>query len=173
MERGGYDAEYLHVEDTELWSRLINVTRFANLQDKIFRRRWHSGSICNTHAERQKQVDLIIRQRLMESSLKQPVTESLAGYLSGAHEVTSASADEIAHLGRLIFRLYRAIILDPRISTAERKMIRQDAARRLLDLGRLRFRNPQAWSTLGLACWLEPNLLIQAGSARLRRLLRK
>lgn len=50
---GGYREEYRHIEDTDLWTRLLGHTRFANIPVPLFKRRWHGESICNQYAQHQ------------------------------------------------------------------------------------------------------------------------
>lgn len=66
VREGGYDERFLHIEDTELWSRLILKTRFANLEDVLYVRRWHSASICNIHYNEQYRLGAVLRHRMLQ-----------------------------------------------------------------------------------------------------------
>lgn len=67
VSEGGYDERFLHIEDTELWSRLILVTCFANLEEILYIRRWHSASICNLYFQEQFRVGAELRHRMLQS----------------------------------------------------------------------------------------------------------
>jgi glycosyltransferase involved in cell wall biosynthesis len=64
---GGYDANFPHVEDTELWSRLILKTNFANLPEPLYVRRIHQGSIMDKYSGLQDAKSDEIRNRLLRS----------------------------------------------------------------------------------------------------------
>ena len=66
-EAGGYDPKFPHVEDTELWSRLIFKTQFANLPEALYERRLHQNSIMNKHSTFQEERSREIRERLLSS----------------------------------------------------------------------------------------------------------
>lgn len=67
VREGGYDEHFLHIEDTELWSRLILVTCFANLSEVLYIRRWHAASICNLYFQEQFRVGAELRHRMLQS----------------------------------------------------------------------------------------------------------
>jgi len=67
ISEGGYDEHFLHIEDTELWSRLILVTRFANLEEVLYVRRWHSASICNLNFQEQFRIGAELRHKMLEN----------------------------------------------------------------------------------------------------------
>lgn len=67
MQAGGYDPKFIHVEDTELWSRLILKTKFANLPEALYIRRLHKNSIMNAHSQFQTEQSRIIRDCLFGS----------------------------------------------------------------------------------------------------------
>jgi glycosyltransferase involved in cell wall biosynthesis len=81
-EVGSYNPLFKHIEDTELWSRLIHVTRFANLPARLYVRRWHQNCICNLHAETQYRVGAAIRRQLFETILKKEVGQDLVEWFS-------------------------------------------------------------------------------------------
>ena len=47
---GGYHVAFPHCEDLDLWLRLANVTRLANLSEKLLHYRRHAGQVSNLHA---------------------------------------------------------------------------------------------------------------------------
>lgn len=77
----GYDPASEHAEDTELWSRLIFTTRFANLPDVLYRRRLHNASIMNTRSATQERLSREIRKRLQMRMLGKELPEKRASVL--------------------------------------------------------------------------------------------
>lgn len=49
-----YDPEYRHVEDYELWSRMVGVTRCANLPEVLVRHRIHPAQVGRRFAAEQR-----------------------------------------------------------------------------------------------------------------------
>lgn len=60
-EVGGYDAAFEHAEDYELWTRLVEVTRFANLPATLMRYRVHEGMV--TRRKRHAMLEATVRVR--------------------------------------------------------------------------------------------------------------
>lgn len=50
---GGYSTEFAHAEDVDLFLRLAEVGKLANLADVLFKYRQHFGSVGHSHAQRQ------------------------------------------------------------------------------------------------------------------------
>lgn len=61
-----YDNDYLHVEDYELWSRLIRYTEFHNIQDILLKYRVHEESVSFVFSEMQNKNTLRIRQKMLD-----------------------------------------------------------------------------------------------------------
>ena len=74
---GGYDETFKHIEDTDLWSRLIKLTRFANLGEVLYFRTWHSNSICNIHYRDQFRLGAIIRKRMFQDVMGQEINKGV------------------------------------------------------------------------------------------------
>lgn len=74
---GGYDERFRHIEDTELWSRLILKTRFANLEKVLYIRRWNLASICNIHYREQFRVGAELRHRMLQDIIGRKVSFQL------------------------------------------------------------------------------------------------
>ncbi len=60
-----YDKDYKCCEDYELWSRMIHVTKIANLQEVLFKHRWHGENVSITNASCQIENDLKVRQNML------------------------------------------------------------------------------------------------------------
>ena len=64
---GGYHSGHWTVEDTELWSRLISETRFANLPDILMLYRRHPGSTTLAEKDRWRSAGVKLRKLMLES----------------------------------------------------------------------------------------------------------
>lgn len=51
---GGYHRAFRHCEDLDLWLRLANVTRIANLPERLLRYRHYSAQVSSRHATQQQ-----------------------------------------------------------------------------------------------------------------------
>lgn len=66
---GGYSQDFIHAEDTELWSRMLFITKFANLPEVLYKRRLHQQSIMNTQFVIQNKANIVIRQKFISCLL--------------------------------------------------------------------------------------------------------
>ena len=68
---GGYDVSLPHIEDFELWTRLVEMTRIANLSSASYKYRRRPDSISSTKADEQLNHVISVRRlfakRLLES----------------------------------------------------------------------------------------------------------
>jgi glycosyltransferase involved in cell wall biosynthesis len=55
---GGYRSEYQWSEDRDLWFRLEDVGRLANVSDVLYKYRYHLGSICHQRHLQQHQLKI-------------------------------------------------------------------------------------------------------------------
>jgi glycosyltransferase involved in cell wall biosynthesis len=60
-----YDENYKHSEDYELWTRLANKTKFANIPRVLLLYRKHQTSICSEQSDIQKDQALVLQLRLL------------------------------------------------------------------------------------------------------------
>ncbi len=79
--------DFLHVEDYELWTRLVKRTRAATLTEPLVVYRVHDSSICTTHREEQlAMVAEISAQQLNAFFLDPPLTPSEINALRRCYE---------------------------------------------------------------------------------------
>ena len=74
LKEGKYNPNYQHIEDTELWSRMIENVQFSNLNEVLYIRRWHRDSICNIHQSIQFRKGVDIRHNQFEKILGKRVS---------------------------------------------------------------------------------------------------
>jgi len=61
-----YSEDFAYAEDYELWTRLMEVTSFANLEEILFHYRIHSGQVSAVKSDGQKQAGKMIRQKILD-----------------------------------------------------------------------------------------------------------
>jgi len=70
---GGYREQYKTLEDLDLFLRLAEVGRLANLPDVLLKYRQHFGSICHTHSDRQASIrDAIVEETCQRRQIPAP-----------------------------------------------------------------------------------------------------
>jgi glycosyltransferase involved in cell wall biosynthesis len=78
-EVGGYDPAFEGCEDADLWARLRERTKAANLAEPLIRYRKHGTSMVQTRNETVARKSLSVRQRLLAGYLERPVSIEEAG----------------------------------------------------------------------------------------------
>lgn len=163
VDAGGYDPEFLHAEDTEVWSRLIQTTRFANLAEPLLIRRWHEGSICNTHADTQYRADVVIRRRLVERILNEQVPqESVELLLKSLHSPTALAPCQKRHVISSMVKLHNAFVRGKSMTHDVSAAIGKDLANRvsaLVELSAVQNRI-QSVMIFAYALYLSPQLTL-------------
>jgi len=127
---GYYDVNFAHVEDIELWSRLLfNGIKFANLLEALYIRRLHSRSIISTQSAIQYQRGIIIRQRLLKSFLGHIVSADIVAWFLRFDRPLSQGQRTIALA--LLLELNDKVIQIDSASVEERKSLEIDLAYRI------------------------------------------
>lgn len=72
LELGGYRAAYHHAEDYDLWMRLIDHVRFANLPEALIAYRVYPGQVSNRHLVEQARNAAISWQARLERLAGRP-----------------------------------------------------------------------------------------------------
>ena len=103
---GGYVPSTRSVDDTELWSRLIWRTRFANLPERLVLYRWHDAQSHRTRDLAEKKQSWVARENLLKRLWGEAPRETLVRF------------------GRMR--------MDEKLSPLKRRLARRDLAR-LLD----------------------------------------
>ncbi|MDE2636615.1 MAG: glycosyltransferase family 2 protein [Chloroflexota bacterium] len=77
---GGYEPSRLTAPDTELWSRLMWRTRFANLPERLLLYRWHDAQIHRTRDAVAMKQSSDVRERLLKRLWGEVPRESLVRF---------------------------------------------------------------------------------------------
>jgi glycosyltransferase involved in cell wall biosynthesis len=150
---GGYRPEFRHIEDVDLWSRLIERTRFANLPEALYVRRWHEASVCNREAPRQARLGLEIRRGLCERLLGRSVPEETLAWLTG---FTCARVDrpQAEAALTLLVELYAAHLRQHSAGDAVAAQIQADFVYRVMNVVGRMTATPAAHRSGVLRRWL-------------------
>jgi glycosyltransferase involved in cell wall biosynthesis len=130
QEVGGYDPDYPHVEDLDLWSRLWGKARFANLSDELYVRQWVPGSICGTHAGHQQELNCKIRAHMWGELLGSTVSEETLS-LFDEQRFPVLDRQQMTALIELILSLYDAFQKVP-LYGGDTESVHADLADRLI-----------------------------------------
>jgi glycosyltransferase involved in cell wall biosynthesis len=109
---GGYDPGFRHVEDIDLWTRMLATTQFANLPVPLYRRRWHKDSICNVHREYQRERTVAVKIRYAGQSLGVTIGKSEYEMMAVGHMESPAmyAPEMVKSASTSILELYAAFI---------------------------------------------------------------
>ncbi|MGA2913322.1 MAG: glycosyltransferase [Methanoregula sp.] len=131
----GYNPHFIHVEDTELWSRLVFITQFSNLPEFLFSRRWHKNSICNQYADIQMEKSILIRHKLFEKILQKGVNEKDAKtFLNARNQKEVVNAKNVLLIETLMQELFRAFKKNSLKNKKNLPKIRRDIINQLFNL---------------------------------------
>jgi glycosyltransferase involved in cell wall biosynthesis len=167
---GGYNTDLTAGEDYDLFRRLSSVTRLANLPDIMLCLRRHEACSTVVRAAEFQRNSIRISQQMMSEVLGEDVPLDIVRRIRTRE---FERLDEVHQAAHLIYRLYQANVTDNALSTAEKRMIRRGAARRLLGLARIRVHDMRAGEVLGLACRLDPLVVGRVAMGQLIRTVRK
>lgn len=82
LKAGGYSPSWQDVEDYELWSRLIDKTRFGILEENLISLRVHKNSVSHTHSVKQIAKTIKLCQQNVEQLLEQKLDRKQSQLLS-------------------------------------------------------------------------------------------
>jgi glycosyltransferase involved in cell wall biosynthesis len=132
---GGYNPHFIHIEDAELWSRLVFITQFSNLPEFLFSRRWHKNSICNQHADIQLETSIRIRLKLLERILQKGVDEKDAKvFFSVWSKKERINTKNVLLIETLMQELYEAFKKNSLKNKKNLPQIRRDIINQLFNL---------------------------------------
>lgn len=145
----GYDVDFANAQDRELWQRLSAASRLANLPDVHLLYRDHLEGVSKKHAERRRHFSARAGQRLITRLLGYEVPYEVCYALRrGRFEQKDILRQAIS----LVNELYNVFMEMDFLSTEERRLIRLNAARRLMQIVRVANMNalvlPETFSLL-------------------------
>ncbi|GGK38247.1 glycosyltransferase [Salinarimonas ramus] len=75
---GGYDESFTSAQDSALWARLRETTRFSNLPEPLVRYRVHGSSVMKTRGAAGRRTSLRTPRALLAAHLERPLDEEVA-----------------------------------------------------------------------------------------------
>ncbi len=147
---GGYREEALDSEDYDLWLRMGQTVRFANLEEPLILLRQHPESITSLNLVRQNQISWKIR-------LEQ--VPQLVGNIDGVQFKTVEGKLPAREWAQYILGVYRNYSGMKGLTDDERQAIRRDAADRLLIAAISHWSGSGAASVLVSAIQMDPAVL--------------
>ena len=131
-EFGGYDVGFEHAEDYELWTRLVEVTRFANLPLALLRYRLHDGMV--TRRERSPMLETTgrVRRRFRAHLLGRELSRKQCDWLERFDRGSSRLGERKTRAAvELLFELYEAMLERGILRRSEAAEARGDLERRV------------------------------------------
>jgi glycosyltransferase involved in cell wall biosynthesis len=128
---GGYDTAFKYAADYELWTRLVEVTRFANLPATLVRYRVHEGMVTRRARQAQLEATDRIRRRFLARLLgREPPREQRDWLERLEHAGERLPERQIRAAIDLLWELYRAMLERGIIRHEEASEVRADIERR-------------------------------------------
>jgi len=125
---GGYDEKKEPSEDYNLWCRLANVTRLANLPDPYLHIRKHGSNASVIRMKEQQQKTLENSRMLLMDILKEDIyVENLHGPCRASRAPNEASEKDFVQLSELVSKVGKATLEDDTLTGVEKHLISQDA----------------------------------------------
>lgn len=94
---GGYDETKIHTEDYDLWSRLLPIQHFANIQEPLLKYREHSASVSARNRETQIRNSSKTLADLWRNQLGIEISDDEALFLKGFHRGYDDLPAELAY----------------------------------------------------------------------------
>jgi len=127
---GGYDEAFQVSQDYELWSRLVETTRFANIPEVLLRYRVHAGSVSGRQLQQQIENTVRIRQQLVKRALGLDVEDRLLRWTDSNH-CGVLEDDQITLVVDLILKLFAAAKDRGFIEESDEKEVYADVLKRI------------------------------------------
>ena len=158
---GGYQTSAVHAEDYDLWCRISEVAGIANLPDILLKYRIHNNNISKTQRALQRANSLVISRTMIAMLLGTECDGALVACFSRESRRT---ARHLLDAAKLLNRLQQVMAADLALLPAERRLIRWDAAQRLLSLidGGMGLRH--GWRVCCWAMSMDPLCLARRGA---------
>lgn len=139
IENTTYIPEILYSQDYDLWARLSEKTKLANIPRVLNLSRKHENMISVQHRDTQRQMGDIVRRHLFENLLGGIFSDSFFLTFKKANQKqileTEKEVQEVITFIEMIHRWYLAKQDD--MDSTEKDAISMDVARRIVDIGLL------------------------------------
>ena len=157
---GGYDEAYWTAQDADLWVRLRDRTRFANLATPLVRYREHGTSISGTRGDAGRRLSVGVSRGLVADLLGRPLSDDEQDAVVTLYRGRHPMEPEEVRRGLPLLREVLGRVRETAAPAAARYVRREGAAglfRQAWDHGRLRGADQRA--VLAAAVALDPRLV--------------
>jgi hypothetical protein len=129
--------EILYSQDYDLWARLSEKTRLANIPRVLSLSRKHDQMISVQHRDTQRQMGNTVRRHLIENLLGGMVPDSfLLTFKKANMKQILETEKEVQEVITFIERIHRWYIAkQDDLDSTEKDVISMDVARRIVDIG--------------------------------------
>ncbi len=103
-----YSPQWKFAEDYELWTRLINYTKFANLRDRLLYYRMHTQNVSTIMEDPQRQNALKIMRILIEKLQIIPSEKEMTLHYEIAFSKIQHMKEWVLQVERWLLKLYQA-----------------------------------------------------------------
>ena len=143
---GGYDTSYRTAGDLDLWSRMAEKTRFANLPDKLYLYRRHAAAMGVDQLEIQRANLYKVVKRTLETLWGEPAADTVDRFMRVRERETQFTRAERKLLQKDLLRLIDSFVAAGWVEESERSMLLEVMKQRLKETvpQRRRFRNLRA-----------------------------
>jgi glycosyltransferase involved in cell wall biosynthesis len=108
LENNKYREDYLYVEDYDLWVRLVQMTRAANLPEVLLNYRHHPESLTSTKINNIKLLSQKVQQRMVKQILGREVPIEIINGLNSKKFLNSDIYKQTLHLIFELFQLFNS-----------------------------------------------------------------
>jgi glycosyltransferase involved in cell wall biosynthesis len=146
----GYNLEMLHCEDYDLWHRLSNKTRLANLPELLFKLRKHETNSSLIFSEIQLKNSIVISQKMISRLIENEISDCL---ISKMWSKNIKSKDRVL-VADLIFKIFKSINKQFDILLSESKYLKRDFSFKIINL--IHFKNIKTWKFIFFIIYIDP-----------------
>lgn len=129
---GGYQNDFVHAEDYDLFLRAVSSTKIASLPDVMYKVRKHQGNVSEMYKKKQKySADIAVQQALYRTLGTSISLDIVRGFRNSSLIIDLEDAITVANL---VTDLCNSLIKSKNISFFNRVKIRNDAIRKIYDI---------------------------------------
>lgn len=150
LDANGYNLEMLHCEDYDLWYRLSNKTRLANLPELLFKLRKHETNSSLIFSEVQLKNSIVISQKMISRLIENEISDCL---ISKMWSKNIKSKDRVL-VADLIFKIFKSINKQFDILLSESKYLKRDFSFKIINL--IHFKNIKTWKFIFFIIYIDP-----------------
>jgi glycosyltransferase involved in cell wall biosynthesis len=101
---GGYDERYWTAQDADLWVRLRDHTRFANVPEALVTYRTHRETISRTRGEAGQRLSAMVSRHLLSELLRRPLSDDEVVAVVSLYRSWERAAPGTVGVGRPLLR---------------------------------------------------------------------